>query len=79
MNRSKNVQWLGVRFEHATWNQPSLNRGYVDWQAGYSGGIYPSTKTAATAARADPLQTRAAAGTQPSRRHTAAAVWVAWP
>ena len=40
MNRTKNVQWLGVRFEHATWNQPSLNRGYVDWQAGYSGGIY---------------------------------------
>ena len=40
VNKTSNMRWVGVTFEHATWNQPSLNRGYVDWQAGYSGGIY---------------------------------------
>jgi hypothetical protein len=40
VNQTQNMAWMGVTFEHGTWFQPSLNRGYVDWQAGYSGGIY---------------------------------------
>ena len=40
VNGSHNMAWEGVRFQHATWDQPSTARGYVDWQAGTSGGIY---------------------------------------
>ena len=40
VNGSRNMAWEGVHFQHATWDQPSTARGYVDWQAGTSGGIY---------------------------------------
>ena len=38
VNGTRNLEWSGVAFEHATWFVPNSRRGFVDWQAGYSGG-----------------------------------------
>lgn len=38
VNGTRNLEWAGVGFEHSTWTVPNSEQGYVDWQAGYSGG-----------------------------------------
>ena len=38
VNGTSNLAWEGVLFEHATWLLPNTERGFVDWQGGYSGG-----------------------------------------
>eukprot|EP01043_Picozoa_sp_COSAG02_P047463 COSAG02_NODE_4554_length_5220_cov_31.069713_1_plen_771_part_10 len=38
LNRTRNVAWHDVSYKHATWDQVATDKGYVDWQGGYSGG-----------------------------------------
>jgi hypothetical protein len=38
INGTRNHRWEGLIFQHATWGQVNTDRGFVDWQGGYSGG-----------------------------------------